>query len=194
MSVCKERAAVRVHFLSLSAQYWRSPNRTTAEYPWSKRGLKPTGTRCVVFQVPTPPNNNFSCYQIISHRAIPPSLKSYHTNAVSSLIFDACTAKGRYPVLFLKTLLWQSFLYAVVNPLPTFISVQWQCLGERQYFELQWAAGSGLLPLWGQPWLPDDGPNRTEREGKKWPSCPSNQLMGIRVTLLTHGGFSARGV
>lgn len=35
-----------------------------------RRRLKPIGIRCVVFQVPTPPNNNFSCYQIISHRAI----------------------------------------------------------------------------------------------------------------------------
>jgi hypothetical protein len=32
--------------------------------------LTPTGKRCVVFRVPTPPNNHFPCYQIISH---PPS-------------------------------------------------------------------------------------------------------------------------
>lgn len=64
--------------------------------------LEPMPTRCVVFQVPTPPNNNFACYQIISHRAMPPSIKSYHTNAVSSLIFDGCAAKEKKPVLLLK--------------------------------------------------------------------------------------------
>lgn len=88
------------------------------EDSWRKFRLKPTGIACVVFQVPTPPNNNFSCYQIISHRAIPPSIKSYRTNAVSRLISDGCTAKEKNPVLLLKTLLWQSFLYAMVSPLP----------------------------------------------------------------------------
>lgn len=59
--------------------------------------LTPTGERCVVFQVPTPPNNNFSCYQTISHPAIPPSRQSYRTHAVSSWDLPPALGKGKVP-------------------------------------------------------------------------------------------------
>ena len=48
----------------------------------------------------------------------PPSFRSYHTGAVSSLLFEGCTAKEKNPALILKTLPWQSLLCATANPLP----------------------------------------------------------------------------
>lgn len=49
----------------------------------------------------------------------PPSITSYHTNAVSSLVFEGCSAKEKNSALILKMLLWQSLLCATVNPLPS---------------------------------------------------------------------------
>lgn len=171
-SVCRE-GRDEAHIVLYQLEHWRFPNTTVAEDSWRKFRLKPTGITCVVFQVPTPPNNNFSCYQIISHRAIPPSIKSYRTNAVSRLISDGCTAKEKNPVLLLKTLLWQSFLYAMVSPLPMFISSLWWLLEEWQHFELQWAMRSGFLTCRKQPGLLKD-PNREERDGKRWPCLSFN--------------------
>lgn len=90
--LCEERAGVRVHVHQLSALIL---NRSMVS--GRRLRLTPTGERCVVFQVPTPPNNNFSCYQIISHPAIPPSLQSYGTHAVSS--WDLTPALGKENVL-----------------------------------------------------------------------------------------------
>lgn len=101
--------------------------------------LTPTAKRCVVFQVPTPPNNNFSCYQIISHPAIPPSLKSYHTQAVSSWRYDACTALGKGKVLPPSDS-DAAVPVCTVSPLPLFLIVLWWIWKTSSH-------GGCLLPL-----------------------------------------------